>query len=47
MSGAEYWLPVIFAGLMGCRFLMYAVLDGYDLGVGILLPRDDEAARTR
>ncbi len=33
------WLPVIFLGLMGISMLMYVVLDGYDLGVGILLRR--------
>ena len=33
----EYWLPVIFAGLMALSMLIYVVLDGYDLGVGILL----------
>ncbi|TNC65799.1 cytochrome d ubiquinol oxidase subunit II [Rubellimicrobium roseum] len=31
------WLPVVFAGLMGLAILMYVVLDGYDLGVGLLL----------
>lgn len=36
MSGAEYYLPVIFVGLMGLSMLLYAVLDGFDLGVGIL-----------
>ncbi|MFN3370657.1 MAG: cytochrome d ubiquinol oxidase subunit II [Sphingomonadaceae bacterium] len=30
------WLPVIFAGLMGISILLYVVLDGLDLGVGIL-----------
>ena len=30
--------PAIFAGLMGLAMLIYAILDGYDLGVGILLP---------
>lgn len=29
-------LPVIFAGLMGLSILIYVVLDGFDLGVGIL-----------
>lgn len=29
-------LPLIFAGLMGLSMLIYAILDGYDLGVGIL-----------
>ncbi|WP_237067112.1 cytochrome d ubiquinol oxidase subunit II [Microbulbifer guangxiensis] len=36
------WLPVIFIGIMGLAVLIYAVLDGYDLGVGILLPMQDE-----
>jgi len=38
LSGQAYWLPVLFIGLMGLAFLLYAILDGYDLGVGILLP---------
>ena len=29
-------LPVIFAGLMGFSILVYVILDGFDLGVGIL-----------
>ena len=31
------WLPVVFAGLMGLAILLYVILDGYDLGVGLLL----------
>lgn len=31
-----WWLPVIFAGLMGLSILLYVILDGYDLGVGML-----------
>ncbi|GBU10192.1 cytochrome bd ubiquinol oxidase subunit II [Gammaproteobacteria bacterium] len=31
-------LPVIFAGLMALSLWLYVILDGYDLGVGILLP---------
>jgi cytochrome d ubiquinol oxidase subunit II len=31
------WLPVIFMAVMGLSMLAYVVLDGYDLGVGILL----------
>jgi cytochrome d ubiquinol oxidase subunit II len=34
-----YSLPIIFAGLMGLSILIYVVLDGYDLGVGILMSR--------
>ncbi|AUH49891.1 cytochrome BD ubiquinol oxidase subunit II [Chromobacterium sp. ATCC 53434] len=37
MSEAFY-LPAIFAGLMALAMLVYVVLDGFDLGVGILLP---------
>ncbi len=37
-------LPLIFAVLMGAAILAYVVLDGYDLGVGMLMPAasDDE-----
>lgn len=35
----EQFLPVIFMALMGIAMLVYVVLDGYDLGVGMLLPR--------
>jgi len=31
-------LPVVFAALMAASILAYVVLDGFDLGVGILLP---------
>jgi cytochrome d ubiquinol oxidase subunit II len=31
-------LPLIFAILMGAAVLAYVVLDGYDLGVGMLMP---------
>ncbi|MEO1610771.1 MAG: cytochrome d ubiquinol oxidase subunit II [Pseudomonadota bacterium] len=30
------WLPLVFAGLMGLSILVYVVLDGFDLGVGVL-----------
>jgi cytochrome bd ubiquinol oxidase subunit II len=42
------WLPVIFASLMGLSILVYVILDGYDLGVGILLGRakNEEEADT-
>ena len=39
---ADTLLPLIFAGLMALSFFMYAILDGYDLGVGILLPLGDQ-----
>lgn len=45
LSGEAFWLPVVFLGLVGFAFFMYAILDGYDLGVGILLPLNEQAAR--
>lgn len=41
------WLPLAFAALMGLAMLIYAILDGYDLGVGILQPwaSDDQKDR--
>ena len=39
LDSFNYWLPVIFMGVMGLAMLAYVVLDGYDLGVGILLRR--------
>ncbi len=38
-------LPVIFLGLMGLSMLAYVILDGYDLGVGLLLHRADDAQK--
>jgi cytochrome d ubiquinol oxidase subunit II len=32
-------LPVIFMALMGLSMLIYVISDGYDLGVGLLMPR--------
>ena len=31
------WLPYLFVFLMGLAMLIYTVLDGYDLGVGMLI----------
>ncbi|MFO1122929.1 MAG: cytochrome d ubiquinol oxidase subunit II [Hyphomicrobiales bacterium] len=42
-----HWLPLTFAALMGLAMLIYAVLDGYDLGVGILMPLTDDAEQDR
>ena len=38
------WLPFTFAALMGVSILVYVVLVGFDLGVGVLFPlaSDDE-----
>ena len=39
-----YWLPIIYMAAMGLALLIYVILDGYDLGIGMLLPfaSDDE-----
>jgi cytochrome d ubiquinol oxidase subunit II len=39
------WLPVVFMCLMGIALLLYVVLDGYDLGVGLLLPGASDAEK--
>ena len=31
------WLPFVFAALMGLAILIYVILDGFDLGIGILV----------
>ena len=41
----DYLLPLVFAGLMALAILVYALLDGYDLGVGLMLPRASEEQR--
>jgi cytochrome d ubiquinol oxidase subunit II len=39
MMSFDHMLPVIFMAIMGGAMLTYVVLDGYDLGVGMLMPR--------
>jgi cytochrome d ubiquinol oxidase subunit II len=34
----EWYLPVIWSALIGVAVVMYVVLDGFDLGIGILFP---------
>ncbi|MEY3005033.1 MAG: hypothetical protein RLZZ491_2209 [Pseudomonadota bacterium] len=41
------WLPWAFASLMGLSILIYVVLDGFDLGVGILFPLASPAEQDR
>ncbi len=44
MTWAEA-LPIVFMSLMGLSMLAYVVLDGYDLGVGLLLHRATDAQK--
>ena len=34
----EAALPLVFMGIMGVSLVLYVILDGYDLGIGLLLP---------
>jgi cytochrome bd-type quinol oxidase subunit 2 len=37
---------LIFAALMGLSILIYVILDGYDLGVGMLMARSTGPSAT-
>ena len=41
----ETALPLIFVFVMGLSLLLYVILDGYDLGVGLLLPFAEDAEK--
>lgn len=41
------WLPLAFAALMGLSILVYVILDGFDLGVGLLSPLATDQERDR
>ena len=44
----EWYLPVIWAALIGTAVVMYVILDGFDLGIGILFPfARNEAERSQ
>ena len=34
----EWYLPLIWAGVIGTAVAMYVILDGFDLGIGVLFP---------
>ena len=38
MEDLTYWLPLIWIGLLATAVLLYVILDGFDLGIGILFP---------
>ena len=42
LSQPAGWLPLVFALVMALAMLAYVILDGYDLGVGVLLRRADD-----
>lgn len=45
LSQPAGWLPLVFALVMALAMLAYVILDGYDLGVGVLLRRADDEAQ--
>ncbi len=45
MDGITFWLPVVWVGVLAVAVALYVILDGFDLGIGILFPfgnTDDE-----
>jgi len=36
MGDIAYWLPLVWAALIGVGIVMYVLLDGFDLGIGML-----------
>src|ERR1051325_3398861 len=34
----EWYLPLIWAGIIGSAVVLYVILDGFDLGLGMLVP---------
>ena len=44
MDGVAYWLPLIWVLVLGAAVAFYVVLDGFDLGIGILFPASPEEA---
>ena len=43
--GFDAALPLVFVGLLGIAMLIYVVGDGYDLGVGMLMPLASDTER--
>ena len=39
----ETVLPLVFMAIMGLSLVLYVILDGYDLGIGLLLPLASDA----
>lgn len=45
MDPISLWLPVVWAALIGTAVALYVMLDGFDLGIGILFPFEPNEAR--
>ena len=42
MDALAYWLPLVWIVILGAAVALYVVLDGFDLGLGILFPFSPE-----
>ena len=42
MDAIHYWLPVVWAAVLATAVVLYVILDGFDLGIGILFPFEPE-----
>src|ERR1700727_214472 len=45
LTGPAFWFPLLCASILALAIAMYVVLDGFDLGVGILFPYFPEEAQ--
>src|SRR3989304_4434711 len=45
MEAISTWLPIVWAMILGAAVALYVVLDGFDLGIGILFPASPEEER--
>lgn len=45
MGDIAYWLPLVWAAIIAVAVAMYVILDGFDLGLGILFPFAPEEKR--
>lgn len=45
MDAITYWLPIVWAAILGVAVALYVILDGFDLGIGILFPFEPQESR--
>lgn len=45
MDDIAYWLPLVWAAIIAVAVTLYVILDGFDLGLGILFPFAPEERR--
>jgi len=45
MDDISYWLPLVWAALIAVAVTLYVILDGFDLGLGILFPSAPQERR--